>query len=85
MAATIAHEINNPLESVMNLIFLARQATSAEGKAHQYLLTAENELSRVAQIAQQTLGYYRDAGTPVAVDLHELIETVLQCVGNKNL
>ena len=48
-----------------------------EGKAHRYLLTAESELERVAHIARQTLGYYRDAGKPVAVHLHDLVETVL--------
>jgi PAS domain S-box-containing protein len=83
MAATIAHEINNPLESVMNLIFLARQAVPPGDKAHQYLLTAESELNRVAQIAQQTLGYYRGPSTPVTVDLHELIETVLTVYHSK--
>jgi PAS domain S-box-containing protein len=77
MAAAVAHEINNPLESLMNLIFLARQNTPAEGKAHRYLLTAESELERVAHIARQTLGYYRDTGKPVAVRLHDLVETVL--------
>jgi PAS domain S-box-containing protein len=77
MAAAVAHEINNPLESLMNLIFLARQNTPVEGKAHRYLLTAESELERVAHIARQTLGYYRDSGKPVAVHLHDLVETVL--------
>lgn len=64
LAAKIAHEINNPLESAMDLILLARQAISSENKAHQYLLKAESELSRVAQIAQQAQGYYRGVGTP---------------------
>ena len=77
MAATIAHEINNPLESVINLIFLARQHSAESGKAHQYLLTAEEELERVSHIARQTLGYYKDSTTPVEVTLHSLIENVL--------
>ena len=77
MAATIAHEINNPLESVVNLIFLARQHSAESGKAHQYLLTAEEELERVSHIARQTLGYYKDTTTPVEVTLHSLIENVL--------
>jgi PAS domain S-box-containing protein len=77
MAAAVAHEINNPLESLMNLIFLARQNSPVEGKTHRYLLTAESELERVAHIARQTLGYYRDTGKPVSVHLHDLIETVL--------
>jgi signal transduction histidine kinase len=69
----------------MNLIFLARQASPVEGQAHRYLLIAESELERVSHIAQQTLGYCRDAGTPVAVDLHELIETVLTVYHSKLL
>jgi PAS domain S-box-containing protein len=77
MAAAIAHEINNPLESLINLIFLARQSSPPEGKAHAHLLTAEQELERVAHIARQTLGYYRDTGLPTEVHLHELIENVL--------
>ena len=48
MAAAIAHEINNPLESLINLIFLARQESAVEGKAYRYLLTAEEELERVS-------------------------------------
>lgn len=77
MAATIAHEINNPLESVMNLIYLARHHSAESGKAHQYLLTAEEELERVSHIARQTLGYYKDTGSPAEVFLHQLIENVL--------
>ena len=77
MAATIAHEINNPLESLMNLIFLARLNSPKDGKAHQYLLTAENEVERVSHIARQTLGYYRDTGLPVEVQIHEIIENIL--------
>ena len=83
MAATIAHEINNPLESVMNLIFLARQNSPESGKVRQYLLTAEEELERVSHIARQTLGYYKDTGSPSEVFLHKLIENVLAVYNSK--
>jgi PAS domain S-box-containing protein len=76
MAATIAHEINNPLESVMNLVFLAR-TSGAINKARGYLQTAEKELERVAHIVRQTLGYYRETAAPVRVDLREVMEDVL--------
>lgn len=76
MAASIAHEINNPLESLINLIYLARQSCS-DSKAVGYLLTAEEELDRVSQIARQTLGYYRDTGKPTELYLHELLQNVL--------
>jgi PAS domain S-box-containing protein len=77
MAAAIAHEVNNPLESLMNLIYLARQNCSASPKAQEYLITAEGELERVSHIARQTLGYYRDTGAPVDLYLHDLVENVL--------
>ena len=77
MAATVAHEINNPLEAVMNLIYLARKNIELDSKADRYLSTAEGELERVSTIARQTLGYYRDIGAPVAVYVHDLLQNVL--------
>jgi len=77
MAASIAHEINNPLESLINLIYLARLSTDADSKARSYLLTAEEELERISHLARQTLGYYRDTTAPVEVQLHELIRNVM--------
>lgn len=85
MAAAIAHEVNNPLESLMNLIYLARQNCSASPKAQDYLLTAEDELERVSHIARQTLGYYRDIGSPTDLYLHDLIENVLTVYRSKLL
>jgi PAS domain S-box-containing protein len=83
MAATIAHEINNPLEAVMNLIFLARHHSPVDGKVNQYLKTAEEELERVSHIARQTLGYYRDTTSPMPLYLHDLIENVLTVYNSK--
>jgi signal transduction histidine kinase len=85
MAAAIAHEINNPLESVVNLIYLARQNSSIGGKADRFLLTAEQELERISHIARQTLGYYRDTGAPSEVYLHDLVENVLTVYHGKVL
>jgi PAS domain S-box-containing protein len=85
MAATIAHEINNPLESLVNLIFLARQDCGPDGKVYDYLLTAESELERVSHIARQTLGFYRDASSPTEVCLHQLMENVLSVYSSKLL
>ena len=83
MAASIAHEINNPLESLMNLIYLARQNSPVGGKAHGYLVTAEDELERVSHIARQTLGYYRDTGLPTSLYIHNLLENVLTVYRSK--
>jgi PAS domain S-box-containing protein len=85
MAAAIAHEINNPLASVLNLIYLARQDGVPVQDVQNYLATAENELERVSHIARQTLGYYRDTGSPSEVHLRELMENVLSVYRSKML
>jgi len=80
LAATIAHEINNPLESITNLLFLAR--TSPENPA-QYIALAEEELERVAHISRQTLGFYRDTLAPAPILLAEVAEQVLAVYARK--
>jgi PAS domain S-box-containing protein len=78
LAATIAHEINNPLESVLNLLYLSRiSRTATREKINEYLLTAEQELTRVSQIARHTLGFYRDTSVPAEVDLARILDDVL--------
>ena len=59
MAATIAHEINNPLEAVVNLLYLVKPAVT-DPEASGYLEAAEGELDRVSHIARQTLGFYHE-------------------------
>ena len=80
MAATIAHEVNNPLEAVMNLLYLLRgKITDDEGRG--FLATAEDELGRVSHIAKQTLGYYREhaASSPASVgDIAEHALTIYE-------
>jgi PAS domain S-box-containing protein len=61
LAASIAHEINNPLEAVVNLLYLARHDSRHAGE---YLTQAEQEVGRVARLAQQTLGFVRDTSSP---------------------
>lgn len=76
MAATIAHEINNPLEAVMNLLYLLRaKITDADGMS--YLSTAEDELGRVSHIAKQTLGYYREHAAASLASLSEIAQQAL--------
>jgi signal transduction histidine kinase len=73
MAATIAHEVNNPLEAVMNLLYLLRlKVTDEEGLKH--LSTAESEIARVSHIAKQTLGYYREHSAVTAASLSEIAQ-----------
>jgi PAS domain S-box-containing protein len=76
LASSIAHEINNPLEAVTNLVFLAR-AVSTEQAVTGYLERAEMELSRMAQIATQTLRFHRQLSAPMATDIGELLQSML--------
>ena len=76
LAASIAHEINNPLESVMNLLYLAREANTELCRS-EYLELADKELQRVAQITSQSLRFYRQSTRPQAVRCHDLIRGVL--------
>jgi PAS domain S-box-containing protein len=83
LAATIAHEINNPLEAVTNLIYLAKTDPSTPGPVQRMLDTADNELARVSQIAQQTLGFYRDTTRPVTINVNEMLQAVVDLFGRK--
>ena len=78
MAAAIAHEINNPLESLTNLIFLVRTESKGNELALSYLDMTENELARVSAITKQTLQFYRDPLMPVRFDTGELIAEVIR-------
>jgi signal transduction histidine kinase len=75
LAASIAHEINNPLESVTNLLFLMRNAEPDSYGA--YLKQAEQELARVTEIAKQTLHFYREPASPGPVSVPAVVESVL--------
>ena len=76
LAATVAHEINNPLEAVTNLIYLARRASSLED-AQSYLATAEEELDRVSYLTRQTLGFYRETKGASAFKLGAMVTSLL--------
>jgi PAS domain S-box-containing protein len=78
MAATIAHEINNPLETVTNIVYLLSKNQSLDETARGYLRVADEELRRVGQITRATLGVYRDRDTsPTQVNIVGLLETIL--------
>lgn len=76
LASSIAHEINNPLEAVTNLLYLGRHSTSME-EANGFLDAAEVELRRVSAIVSQTLKFHKQASSPQEVYLGDLIGSVL--------
>lgn len=81
-AATIAHEINNPLEAVTNLIYLIRMKTRDE-TVRQYAAMAERELTRVAELSGQTLRFYKRATEATKTDVSEVLESLLKLFGPK--
>jgi signal transduction histidine kinase len=80
LAASIAHEINNPLESVTNLLFLLREEASSD-RQKKYLAQAEQELARVAEITKQTLRFYREPSQPTATRITTVLDSVLMLFG----
>jgi len=83
LAATIAHEINNPLEAVTNLLYLARSSPDLPAGVQQMLKTADEELQRVTHTAKQTLGFYRESTQAGDVDLVQAITDVVSVYGRK--
>jgi two-component system CheB/CheR fusion protein len=77
LAATLAHEINNPLQAVTNLVSLWRQSPGLDPQGQGYAAMAEEELNRVTHLTQQSLNFYREATFPIAVDVADSIEKVL--------
>jgi len=80
LAASIAHEINNPLEAVVNLLYLARHDSN---RADEYLTLAEQEVGRIGQLAQQTLGFVRDSNSPGSMDPAAIMDEILQLYSRK--
>jgi PAS domain S-box-containing protein len=83
LAATVAHEINNPLEAIGNLIYIARLTPGVPAKAAEQLTLAEQELERVSHITRQTLGFYRESKVSTQVELTAIIDSVLRLYTNK--
>jgi PAS domain S-box-containing protein len=83
LSATMAHEINNPLAAVTNLVFLAKANHDTPPAVERQLEQAEHELERVAHITRQTLGFYRESGTPEQVEIPTLFESVFRIYQNK--
>ncbi len=78
LSASIAHEINNPLEAVTNLLYLIERSPDLPETAHNFTRLAQQELSRVSQIATQTLRFYRQSTARHSVQMSELLDSVLK-------
>jgi PAS domain S-box-containing protein len=76
LAATIAHEIHNPLDSVANLLYLLQQDPT-DPEARHFLEIAQSELARVTQISRAMLSLYRESHAPVSVSLKDMLADLL--------
>ncbi len=83
MAATIAHEINNPLAAVTNALFLAKNSAGVPESALRYLDMADTELKRIAYITRQSLGFYRESNAPVLTTIHEVLESAVELLKSR--
>ena len=83
MAATISHEINNPLAALTNLLFLAQRTEGIPGEARELLEEADAELQRVAHITRQALGFYRESIAPSSTNISALVESTIDLLKGK--
>jgi PAS domain S-box-containing protein len=83
VAAGIAHEINNPLETVTNVFYLLRDHPSLDDDARELARIANEEMDRVRHIARQTLAFCRDSESPVSVSLRLILDDVLEAFRRK--
>ena len=77
LASSISHEINNPLEAITNLLYLIQSSDDLPSSLAGYVHTAQSELSRVCQIATQTLRFHRQAVSATWVTAKDLVDAVL--------
>ena len=77
MAAAIAHEINNPLEAVTNLAFLLSTDPTLSETGKKYAELLLQEISRVSDVAKQSLGFFRDGKKPGPFNMCELLDSVV--------
>jgi PAS domain S-box-containing protein len=83
LAASIAHEINNPLEAIMNTLYIVRTSADLSESTREYLDIADGELMRIAHIARQTLGFYREFSAATSNSAYALIESVVNLLQAK--
>jgi signal transduction histidine kinase len=83
LAASIAHEINNPLATIMNVLYILRTCSDLPPRMMEHVTTAERELARVVHITKQTLAFYRETPSPVATSVPALLEEVLVAYSRK--
>ena len=77
MAGTLAHEINNPLAAIKDLVYLLSQNQKLDQNGREFVQLVDKELDRIQHIVANTLSFYRDSGLPVRVNLSQVLDSVL--------
>ncbi len=77
LAATLAHEINNPLQAIANLVSIWAQSPGLDAQGHACAAMAQSELRRVTHLTQQSLSFYRESTFPTPVNVEEVIDSVM--------
>jgi PAS domain S-box-containing protein len=83
MAATVSHEINNPLEAITNLLYLMQTCPGLPQEALEHVKAADAELKRIAHITRQSLGFYRETKEPVSTSVAELLGDSIDLLSTK--
>ena len=83
LSSSIAHEINNPLEAITNLLYLLRQIDELDEQATAYIELASHEVTRMSEIVQQTLRFHRQSTRPTVTNINEILDSVLSLHGGR--
>lgn len=83
LAASLAHEINNPLSAVTNALYLLRHHSELDSQSKELVAMANSELARTARIVKQSLSYYRAGSVPKDISVGAILEESLQVFGGK--
>jgi PAS domain S-box-containing protein len=85
LAASIAHDISNPLESITNLLYLLRQNTSLDAEANEYIGMAQGQIARVNEITQETLSFYQKSKVATEVNIGAVLRAVVSLQSSRML
>ena len=83
LAASVAHEINNPLEAIGNLVYILAGTADPPSSVYENLALVGQELERLSHITRQTLGFYRESKEPDEIEISTLVDSVLKIFSNR--
>jgi two-component system CheB/CheR fusion protein len=83
LAAILAHEINNPLQAVVNLISLLGQSRNLDEQEQSYIKLSSEELARLTHLTRQSLSFYRESAAPQSVNIEEAVEELLDLYSHR--